>query len=276
MAVEPRRLAAVGDNCVDRYVPPGRPNSVGGNALNVAAGFALAGHESVYLGAVGDDADGRFVLQAAGAAGIDVDDVRVLPAATGVTIVELRPGGERAFVDEAYGASELFRLDDAGLERLRGSSWVHVANLGDARDTVARLAGAGHRVSYDFSDRGNGDLRAALAPQLAAAFISAPDVGDRAAAELARAALADGARLAVVTRGAAGSLAASDGDVHEQPAVEVEVVDTLGAGDAFIAAYVVAAVEGDGVPQALRRAAEAAARICGLIGPWPIPKEVEV
>jgi fructoselysine 6-kinase len=276
VAVERLRLGAVGDNCIDRYVPPVRPDTVGGNALNVSVGFVRQGHSATYLGAVGDDADGRLILETARAVGVDVAGVRTLSEPTGVTTVELRADGDRAFLDESYGASALYRLDQEGLERLEGCAWVHAANLGGAPDAVRRLAAAGYDVSYDFSDRDDRALRAALCPHLHVAFFSAPSGTAADAAALAEAALAEGARVAVVTRGAEGSLAARQKALHTQEALAIEVVDTLGAGDAFVAAFVAVHLGGAGLGESLRHAAEAAARTCQIVGPWPAPKEVRV
>jgi fructoselysine 6-kinase len=276
VAVERARLGAVGDNCIDRYAPPVRPDTVGGNALNVSVGFVQQGHPAAYLGAIGADADGRLILETARSAGVDVDGVRILPGPTGVTTVELLPDGDRVFLDESYGASALFRLDEQGLERLRGCAWVHAANLGDAPEAVRALVAAGHDVSYDFSDRDERALRSALCPYLRVAFFSAPTGAEAEASALAEAALADGAPLAVVTRGAEGCLAATREGLLTQAALDVETVDTLGAGDAFIAAFVAALVGGAELGKSLRRATEWAARTCQIVGPWPAPKEVRV
>jgi fructoselysine 6-kinase len=275
VAVGPVPLASIGDNCIDRYVPAIRPDTVGGNALNVAVGFVQAGHPTTYLGAVGDDAEGRLILEAAAAAGVGVEGVRVLPEASGVTTVELQSDGDRLFVDESYGASALYRLDRAGVERLRGSGWIHAANLGGAVEAVRQLASEHENLSYDFSDRGDRELRNALCPHLRVAFFSSPDGTEADAAALAEAALADGAAVAVVTRGAAGSLASGSEGVLVQEALPVEVVDTLGAGDAFLAAFVAALVAGAPVGEALERAAGAAARTCEIVGPWLLAEEVQ-
>jgi len=276
MAVVEAPVAAVGDNCIDRYVPTGRDDTVGGNALNVAVGLVNAGHPTTYLGAVGGDAEGELIVRTAEAVGVDMSGVRVLPAHTGVTTVELLPDGERIFRDESYGASALFRLEDGDLARLRGCVWVHAANLPGAPAAVLRLAAEEHRVSYDFSDHGDVALRTALCPHLAIAFFSAPTETPNGAAGLAQAALAEGAEIAVVTRGRAGSLAAVHGSLFEQDAVAVEPVETLGAGDAFIAAFISAQVTGESLTESLRRGAVAAARTCELVGPWPVAKEVRV
>jgi fructoselysine 6-kinase len=274
VAIGQLTLGAIGDNCIDRYVPPRRSDTVGGNALNVAVGFVHAGHAARYLGAVGDDDDGRFVVASARTAGVDVDDVQVFPAPTGVTTVELLLDGDRRFLDESYGASALYRLDTDGLAQLRGCGWVHAANLGGAAKAIGELAAAGHRLSYDFSDHGDDELRRALCPALDVAFFSAPGVTDPEAYAIAEATRSDGATLAVVTRGAAGSLAAGAEGHLLQEALPARVVDTLGAGDAFISAFIASHMAAAPTQEALQRGAEAAARTCEIVGPWPTAKEV--
>ena len=274
MAVARPQLAAVGDNCIDRYVGSTRPSTVGGNALNVAVGLVNAGYPTAYLGAVGDDEDGRRVIETARAAGVDVTHLQILDAPTGVTTVELKPAGERVFLEESYGATELYRLDEQGIRHLRGRAWIHAVNLSDVSSAVSELATQGHRLSYDFSDSNDGELRTALCPHLELAVFSSPAENGSAAVAIATAAVSEGARMAVVTRGAGGSLASIAGDIFEQPALSVEPVDTLGAGDAFIAAFIAACLEEAPIPEALRRGAESAAKTCEMIGPWPLAKEV--
>jgi len=88
-------LAAVGDSCVDRYLPPVDRTTAGGNALNVAANLAARGHRTAYAGVVGDDADGRLIRRAAEAAGIDLQHLSTAAGATGVCVVRLSADGER-------------------------------------------------------------------------------------------------------------------------------------------------------------------------------------
>jgi sugar/nucleoside kinase (ribokinase family) len=79
--------------------------------------------------------------------------------------------------------------------------------------------------------------------------------------ELLRSCIARGPRLAVCTRGAEGAIALeADGTRHEIAAVPADVVDTNGAGDAFMAGLAAAALHGASVAEALKAAA-AQARI---------------
>lgn len=81
----------------------------------------------------------------------------------------------------------------------------------------------------------------------------------RFVAELGPAVLARGPRLVVLTLGAAGAVALGHEGAIGQPAFPVDVVDTLGAGDAFAAALGVALARGLGTAEALRQAAAAGA-----------------
>lgn len=258
-------LATIGDNCIDRYLPPVGIETIGGNALNVAVGLAQHGHPTAYLGAVGDDDEGRAVVAAARAARVDLEHLVVEHGATGVTLVELVNRNERAFVEERYGVSETYRPSPDALAFLAGCRWVHVVGLPDAASLVSQIGPAG-RLSYDFS---NGDISslAEIAPYLGIAFFSAADLSRESAIDLARSAVEMGASTAVVTRGRAGSLA-WNGSLAERPAEQVEVLDTLGAGDALIAAVIAARVKGSSLGAALDAGGLAAAQVCMHYGAW--------
>ena len=83
--------------------------------------------------------------------------------------------------------------------------------------------------------------------------------------------------MPIATDGGRGVSWLEDGVCHHLPAFEVEVVDTLGAGDVFHGAFVLALAESRSVPEALRWASAAAALKCtrfgGRVG---IPNRVEV
>jgi fructoselysine 6-kinase len=267
-------VATMGDNCLDHYLPPLDREFVGGNALNVAVGLRDLGHEVAYAGAVGDDDAGRAVLAAARARGISTTHVHVDEGATGLTTIRLTADGDRVFESEVLGTSGRFRATAAALADLGRRAWVHGAGLWGGVDGFASLRRAGTRLSYDFSHVSTPERMAELCPHLEVAFLSAPGADADEAAELGGRAVAEGALTAIVTRGRHGSLAVADG-VHHQPPVPVTVVDTLGAGDAYIAACISALVEGVPLPAALERGAHAAARTCTHYGAWREPEALE-
>jgi 2-dehydro-3-deoxygluconokinase len=81
----------------------------------------------------------------------------------------------------------------------------------------------------------------------------------------------------IVTRGDAGALAAVEGSVHEQPAVETDTLDPIGSGDAFVGGYLARRLAGGAVDDALAYGAATAALKRTLSGDLAVvtPGEVE-
>ena len=78
-----------------------------------------------------------------------------------------------------------------------------------------------------------------------------------------------GLRLVILTKGAAGSMVITASETIPQAAGKADVVDTVGAGDAFTAAFVVAYLRGDTLAEAQRLASETAAYVCSCKGAMP-------
>jgi fructoselysine 6-kinase len=245
------------------YVDAGGIEYVGGNALNVALELARAGHATAYLGAVGTDARGQMVLAGARAGGVDASRAVVAEGATGVTVVGHDERGERRFHSEEYGVAAEYRVPAGDEPLLRRARWVHASRQPDLARWSPGVRAAGARVSCDLNDGGPGNLDAAVD----VAFASAGHADEAAAMALARVLRDRGAELAVITLGAAGSLAHSAAGTWRQPAIPVDVVDSLGAGDAFIAGVIGALLGGGDVASALLAGAHAGAEACTRVGP---------
>ncbi len=258
--------ATVGDNCIDRYLPLHR-STVGGNAVNVAVHLALRGWQTGYFGAVGDDAEGQHVIAALRGNGVETGFVRVRPGLrTGTTDITFGPGSERIIGHEELGACADYRPDADEIARLGRLRHVHIGWLDDGGAVKRAIAAAGADVSQDLSVT---SPAAGRTPDgLAVAFASAgPSLAEGEA--LAARLVAGGARMAVVTCGAAGSVA-TDGSVTARMDVRpVEVVDTLGAGDTFIAGFLAARLGGADLPACLAAGRDAAAATCNHLGGFP-------
>lgn len=261
-------LATVGDNCIDRYGPPLGRSFVGGNAVNVAVHFARLGNRAAYFGAVADDADGRRIRARLAGERVDVAGLRSEPGVTAFTDIAFGERGERIFAFEEFGTCRGYQPNEADLSRLVRMRHVHLGWLDDQGTLKARLAAAGVSVSQDVSV--NADPADLSPAGLAIAFASAPDAGDGAAEALVRSLLAAGARLAVVMRGARGSIASDGRGVAETGIVPVaEVIDSTGAGDTFIAAFLDAHLAGASLQASLAAGRDRAALTLGHFGGFP-------
>ena len=260
------RLAAVGDNCIDRFQAPVGETYVGGNAINVAVQLALLGHQSFYFGAVGRDRDGAQVRQLLEQNGVRLDGLKERDVNTAYTDIGITPDGDRVFLYEDFGACAGYRPDAEDLALLKTMDHVHIGWLDDGGALRRALAAEGVSVSQDVSvNAAPADLGV---EGLNIAFGSGGD-GDQDAERLADGFLSRGAKLAVVTRGALGSLAIDGTELVSTGSRPVDVVDTTGAGDSFIAGFILAHLQGRPLIERLEAGRDLAARTCTHVGGFP-------
>lgn len=258
-------IATVGDNCIDRYGPPVNLSTVGGNALNVAVQLRRLGMRSAYFGAIGSDAAGRRTLDRLTENDVDIMGARATPGASGFTELTMGPDGDRIMGHEDFGVCRGYAPSDEDYDRLARMRHVHIGWMTDADLCLGRLAAAGVSISKDLAvNPGARDLDVAFA----SAGASAPH-----ARALLEAALAEGARLVVVTMAALGSVASDGTKLIEVRAKPTKVVDTLGAGDTFIAGFLAARAADRELADCLTAGHEAAAETCGHWGGFPQPVE---
>ncbi|MBB6402880.1 carbohydrate kinase family protein [Arthrobacter sp. AZCC_0090] len=99
----------------------------------------------------------------------------------------------------------------------------------------------------------------------------------RDAEEAARSIAAMGPSQVVIKLGAVGALAFVDGQVFRQEALAIEALDTVGAGDAFVAGYLAEFVEGPGPRERLQTAVSTGAFVCLVPGDWEgLPRRDEL
>lgn len=235
MAERTVRIAAVGDNCMDVYEELGRAYP-GGNPVNVAVYTLRLGGRASYTGAVGDDAYGRRMLDALGERGVDVSHVQVLPGTTAVTQVSLA-GGERVLGDYDAGVLTQFRLREEDIAFLCQHDLVVSGLWGMIEDDLPRICAGGVPIAFDFADRYTDPVVDKAIGQVDIAFFASDEAQEAPIRALMRRMWARGPKLVVVTRGERGSIA-YDGRVFTRfGIVPCPVVDTLGAGDSYIAGF---------------------------------------
>lgn len=256
------RLAGVGDSVVDRYWDLGTMFP-GGQALNVAVYAHRFGVEAAYLGVLGDDVAGRHILGAMQAERIDIARVRVVPGRSGFAEVALVEGN-RVFLGGGPGVSE-FRLSDDDLAYLQGFDLIHSSESSYLEDQLGLLAGVAP-LSFDFSERRDPAYVEPLLAHVTIAEFSLSDMDDAEAEAWLERIHGVGPRLVLATRGAAGALLYDGRAFWHQAAVETELIDTLGAGDAFIARFLVGVLRDESFEESLVAAATAAASTCGAYG----------
>jgi len=253
-------LVAIGDLVADLIVLGGaglergtdNPAEVrltrGGSAANVAMAAAPR-HPSRFIGRVGDDTLARALVGELETAGVDV---RVQQEGrTGSIVVLVDAVGERTMITDRGAAAELGPIDPAWLD---GAEWVHLPLYGFSSpssrkavtDAATLAAARGARLSLDLSsvatlrDLGEVEL-ARLLRDLRPDVVFANEDEARTAAELGLGPQG----VYVVKRGPEAVRVTAGGETRDVPVERVDdVLDSTGAGDAFAAGYIVAALEG--------------------------------
>ena len=257
------KLIAVGDNCLDVYLSKDRM-AVGGNALNVAVQWARRGFDARYFGVVGKDEEGDHILAAIGAAGLDPADVERRDGHTAVTLLRER-GGDRRFLLEDLGVGLHSQPDAKRMQALQEADWVHFGTNSSA-DLIRAALADGLPFSVDISTAH--DLLPLAGIPLV--FASGPEDRSHRILDLLDRLRAKGAKRTVVTCGKRGALYDDGTTIHEIGAEDIAVIDTCGAGDSFIASFIVDhMVSGLDAPDALGRATSTAALTCMYEGGFP-------
>ncbi|MFE9600750.1 sugar kinase [Streptomyces hokutonensis] len=269
-------VVCVGETMVVLAPPDGRPlaeqpsvtMAVGGAESNVACGLAGLGHRAAWIGRLGDDPFARRVLAELTARGVDVSGVETDPARpTGVYFKDPAPTGTRTHYYRSGSAASAMGPAMTRLPALRRARVVHLSGVAAAlSDDCAALLeailvdralgrrGSGPLVSFDVNHRpalwrhGSPDAAKSLLTLARAADVVF--VGRDEAEALWGAARADDvaellgpAPLIVVKDAEHGATSYADGSRTFVPALPTEVVEPVGAGDAFAAGYLAALLE---------------------------------
>lgn len=259
---------SLGDSCIDYYLPPIDKEFIGGNALNVAVHLQRAGLPSAYVGYAGNDRSGKLILQALRAEGVDITHVQITAEATRRAKLYLTENNEPVFIHEKPVSAPQLSLDEKTLAFIRQFRLVHTSWLGGAQAYLRHLKSSSLQISIDYGEGRDPAFMEATLPLADVAFFSMQQSTEEQSRAQALKLSGEGLRLAVITRGRQGSLAYLRGEFYTQPAYPVQVVDTLGAGDAFIGAFLASLLRGESAAQCLEQAARAAAHTCTHHGAW--------
>jgi fructoselysine 6-kinase len=259
------RLIGVGDNTTDTYIHM-KQMFPGGNALNVAVLAKRLGYEAAYLGCVGKDERGELILSALNAEGVDTTHCRMISGApTSYDKVEL-VHGDRVFVSHDPGAAAMIHLDGEDLDFVHGYDIVHTSIYSKLEAQLPELRKASRKLSFDFSHYTDQVYLEKVLPYSDVAFISLSDVPLAERESFVRSMATKGPKLVVATSGMQGSKVFDGTRFYHQDIVPIEVVDTLGAGDAFAACFLGETELGTPIPLAMQRAAFYAAKNCTHYG----------
>lgn len=258
----------------ETIVGPDHQAFAGGKGANQALSARRAGASVRMVGAVGSDSHAGPALANLTAAGVDLTHVRHLEGATGIAMIGVDAGGENLIMC-ASGVNA--RVVPEWLGGCLGADDLLVLQreleAEPIAEAVARAATVGARVLLNTAPSGDAALARlvdrvdiVVANEVEAAELARARGAAGTDAEAHCAALAGPERLAVVTLGGRGLVARRGKKRWRVAAPAVEVVDTTGAGDAFVGALAAALDRGAPVERALCEGTAAGALACTANG----------
>lgn len=266
----------------------GFSSSVGGAESNVAIGLARLGHRVGWSGVVGDDEQGELVLRTLAAEKVSILERVDQTRPTGLMLVEKRLGSSvRVSYYRSNSAGSTLSYADIEQYLAQGVRLLHVTGITPALSASAREATVkavdkakqlGITVSFDVNYRSRlwsqSEASEVLAPLAAQADIliasedELPLIGSGGQDAIASRALSLGTSIVVIKRGAAGVTVIDGETALDVPAHRVQVIDTVGAGDAFTAGFLSGILDNIGIQAAAERGVATAAFSVSNFGDW--------
>jgi 5-dehydro-2-deoxygluconokinase len=261
--------------------------SLGGSPTNVAVGAARYGHRAAVITKVGDDGFGIYVRRALRGFGVDDTYVGADPELrTPVVFCEIFPPDSfpLLFYREPKAPDMNLTAGDLDFDAIRSARifWTTGTGLSEEPSRTATIAALEARERAEFTvhdldyrdmfwpspdEASKQQLRALDLATIAVGNVDEASVavGPGAPEELAARLLDRGLELAVVKLGPGGVLVAWRGGSARVPPVPVQVVNGLGAGDAFGAALCHGLLQGWGTEETIRFANGAGAYVAGQL-----------
>jgi fructoselysine 6-kinase len=260
------KIAAVGDNCMDVYKSLNQAFP-GGNPVNVAVYTTRMGGEASYTGVVGNDKYGQIMINTLREQDVDTSHVRVLPGNTAVTMVEL-VNGDRVLGDYYEGVMSSFKLTEEDIDFLCSHDIVVTGLWGNIENDLFKIKAKNTDIAFDFATKLNDPVIERAIYNVDYAFFSYDEGDNEFIREYMKKIHSKGPKLVVVTLGEKGSICYNGSEFWTFGIIPCEVVDTMGAGDSYIAGFLRGILLGKELRECMRIGAENASITLQYQGAW--------
>lgn len=232
----------------------------GGSAANTIAGLAGLGLRTGFIGAVGDDTDGRVMLKDFELRGVDTKGVSTLPERTGFIIGFVDAEGERTLYPHP-GANNELKFSKKQLDYAQSANFLHLSSFVDdlqfsVQKKLVSLLPKNVKISFSpgglYSRKGLTTLLPIIR-RSHIVFLNEDEIKEltgKGYVAGSRMLIEHGAKMVAVTLGARGCFVSDGRHEHTIPAEKVRVVDTTGAGDAYAAGFLYALIKGKNIKEA--------------------------
>jgi fructoselysine 6-kinase len=268
------KVIGFGDNVVDKYVDI-QTMYPGGNTLNFTVYAKQLGCESAFMGIFGTDLAAAHNQNTLKKIGVETSHCKLVEGENGYAMVDL-VDGDRVFLRSNNGGisnTSKFKLTPEDLEYIKTFQLLHSSKYSYIENELPTIQSTGVPISFDFSDDFTEEYIEKVAPLVDYSFLSCSHLDETEVRELLKKVHSLGSQIVVGTLGSKGALLYNGTSFYSQVPKFVAAVDTLGAGDSFITAFLLnyishsaSSKEEERIQESLRKAAEFAAKTCMMEG----------
>ncbi|GGB54709.1 carbohydrate kinase [Virgibacillus dakarensis] len=270
-------IITIGDNVVDCYLDRDE-YFPGGNAVNVAVNCKRSGAEKVgYIGVFATDDKADHLKYALGLEGVNYNLSRVVKGVSGQPKVNLTNDGDRVFVSSPQNTVQhkvKLRLVEEDYEYIDQFDICHTSCYSFLEEELPKLS-RHIKVSFDFSENYNWEYLEKVCPHISIGFFSGASLTDAEIESLIKKLSEYDLETIGITRGSKPAIFIHNGNRYLQEVDNVEVIDTMGAGDSFIGGFLTDYFTNKDIKKALQFAAKRSGVTCGFYGGFGYPKEMK-
>ena len=271
-----KTAAGIGDNCIDDYTHIGRRYPTG-NVVDTGVNMQKLGIPTAIISTTGSDENGKWMIETLTKEGLDLSHFKVAEGKTAITYMSLDEN-DRVHGEYEEGVLENIVFDEEDIRFAAEHDLVFTAFWGKAENVMGKIHDLGAITAFDYATTDDERLPAMLEATRGTidyGFFSYKGLGSRNDPEprmfLKRMVKEYGMKVAVATFGVEGSLAYNGVVFYEGNAVpQPNVVNTVGAGDSFIAGFLAGVLKGRDIAGCLRDGARLAHQVVGVFEPWVI------
>lgn len=262
-----KKAVAMADNCIDVYHKLNR-FYLTGNSIDFAFNYKDLGGNITVLTILGNDFFADALVEKLKEKQIPMRLLKKSDHPTGMAKMDMA-GNDKIHLEFSGNAMESIELTSEDKKFIEQFDIVYAERWSKANTFIKDVRKDNQIWIYDFSKRLDKKINDQLLPYLDYAFFSY-DKNDGWIRDFIKKAHAKGTKCVVAMLGPEGSLAYDGQEFYFEPAEKVEVVNTVGAGDSYIAAFTYGLSLDESIQQCMKRGKEQATKIIQQFEPYEI------